>query len=105
MKIKHELADRPFQPGDLVTKDYKPRPADLCSGLEVNHPQALAELNVVFRCGDRWKIPPAADLDVRGFIQSGRNLGCRKIRQGQEQVRKRLGPLPLDLRHHGKPPL
>ena len=76
MEVQHELGERTVQVGEPPREHDEARRGDASRGLEVHHPECLAEVHVVLglerQIGRRAETP---DLDIVGLARPRRD-GC-----------------------------
>ncbi len=105
LQVQHELAERPLQPRQLALQGHEPRPRHPGGGLEVHHPQRLAEVDVVPGVGDGGGLAPAADLDVVLLVRARRHVVGGQVGQGLEDLLQLRAGLALGLETLGDIPL
>ncbi len=87
VQVEHEGGQRPFQPGKRPLENDESGAGQLDRPLEIHQSERFAEVKMLLRRkGERRRIAPAAQFDVRGCIGAVGNVGGRRIgqrRQGQ----------------------
>ena len=97
LDVEHELAERPFQPGEFAAQDHEARAGHARGGLEIHQAQRRAQIDMVLGVLDGEGLAPATHLDITLFVLAGRHVGGRQVRQGRHQGLQGLEPGALQI--------
>ena len=79
--VKHELAERAFEPRQRPGQDHEARARHPGGRLEIHHAQRLAKRIVLLGFEiEALGLAPFADLDIGAFIAAVRHVAGRDIR-------------------------